>query len=316
MSPMPSEENRGQAGRPEPVYEPRSASAVPGTPDRTIAEPQPSGRYPRDTPQAGQGSVYGGGTDGASVNGPSVAPGAPAPAGWGAPASSSSGWSAPGTPAWGAPGSPAPGGPRSGRWPVRKSLAAAAVAVVVAAGGGAAVYAATSSNSAPQSSQLAGPGGTAGQGNAMGPGGTTGQGGAMGPGGMGFDDDGDMGLNPQAAIHGEYVVEDNGSYVTMLTQTGEVTAVSSTSITVKSADGVSRTYAIDSSTTVAQGMGPGMGGARSQSSQTRNSQAATPSISDVKTGSQVGVTATKGSGSSTATTIQLMGSTTAATSSN
>ncbi|MEI8408959.1 MULTISPECIES: hypothetical protein [unclassified Kribbella] len=45
------------------------------------------------------------------------------------------------------------------------------------------------------------------------------------------------------ALHGEFVTaKDGGGYETIATQKGEVTAVSTTSITVKSADGYSRTY--------------------------------------------------------------------------
>jgi hypothetical protein len=79
-----------------------------------------------------------------------------------------------------------------------------------------------------------------------GPGGGTGQG---GPGGNG------SGGNAQAsALHGSYVVSDgSGNYTTELTQTGTVSAVSSSSITIKSADGYSKTYVIASSTTVDNG---------------------------------------------------------------
>jgi hypothetical protein len=40
------------------------------------------------------------------------------------------------------------------------------------------------------------------------------------------------------SLHGEYVVSDgNGGYTTELTQTGTVTAISSTALTAKSDDG-------------------------------------------------------------------------------
>jgi hypothetical protein len=53
-------------------------------------------------------------------------------------------------------------------------------------------------------------------------------------------------------IHGSFVVKDpsGDGYITVLMQRGVVTAVSSTSITVKSEDGYSKTYVVDASTTV------------------------------------------------------------------
>ncbi|MCR6483391.1 hypothetical protein M8542_11230 [Amycolatopsis sp. OK19-0408] len=120
---------------------------------------------------------------------------------------------------WGA--APAPGTPSKPGWSPGKKIAAGAVAVAIVAGGGAAIWAASSSSSAATDTQ-AGPGG-----------GMTG-----GPGGSG-------GL--AAALHGEYVASDgNGGYVTKLTQTGEVTALSATSLTAKSDDGFSKTYTITS----------------------------------------------------------------------
>jgi hypothetical protein len=53
------------------------------------------------------------------------------------------------------------------------------------------------------------------------------------------------------ALHGEFVTaKDGGGYETIATQKGEVTAVSATSITVKSADGYSRTYTVNADTKV------------------------------------------------------------------
>jgi hypothetical protein len=49
------------------------------------------------------------------------------------------------------------------------------------------------------------------------------------------------------SLHGEFVVPDGaGGYTTELTQTGAVTAISPTSITVRSEDGYSQTYVIPS----------------------------------------------------------------------
>jgi hypothetical protein len=47
------------------------------------------------------------------------------------------------------------------------------------------------------------------------------------------------------SLHGEFVVPDRiGGYTTVLSQTGTVTAVSPTSLTVRSDDGFSQTYVI------------------------------------------------------------------------
>jgi hypothetical protein len=57
-----------------------------------------------------------------------------------------------------------------------------------------------------------------------------------------------------APLHGSYVVEDpDGGYRTVLSQHGEVTAVSSTSLTVRSEDGFTTTYRLTDDTTVLSG---------------------------------------------------------------
>jgi len=118
--------------------------------------------------------------------------------------------------AWGAAPAPA----RPGWSPGKKIGIGVAAAVVLAAGGGAAVWAATNSSSGTGSTATGGPGG------------------AMrgGPGALG------------GALHGEYVASDgNGGYVTKITQTGKVTALSATSLTAQSDDGFSKTYTISGS---------------------------------------------------------------------
>jgi hypothetical protein len=82
--------------------------------------------------------------------------------------------------------------------------------------------------------------------------------GPRGPGGMGDRGPGGMGDRGPGGprgemggrmLHGEGVVEDaDGNYITVRMQTGEVTAVSATSISVKSADGYTSTYAITDAT--------------------------------------------------------------------
>jgi hypothetical protein len=127
-------------------------------------------------------------------------------------------------PVWGAPAS-------SPHWGLRETAAAVGVAAVIAALGGAAIYAATE-GAAPH--QASGPAGMSGPGGM--PGGPGGQrsgafGGAPGPDAM--------------PLHSESVVPDgSGGYSTVLTQSGTVTAVSPTSITVRSDDGYTQTYTI------------------------------------------------------------------------
>jgi hypothetical protein len=119
---------------------------------------------------------------------------------------------------WGAPQ------PSPRRWGLRETVAAVGVAAVIAALGGAAIYAATDGSS--QSSGA--------------PRQAFGSGGGM-PNGPGV---------PPTSLHGEFVVPDGaGGFTTELTQTGTVTAISPTSITVRSEDGYSQTYAIPNQAT-------------------------------------------------------------------
>jgi hypothetical protein len=88
---------------------------------------------------------------------------------------------------------------------------------------------------------------------------------------------------PFSAVHGEFVVpKSGGGYQTIDTQRGSVTAVSDTSITVKSADGFAKTYQVTSSTNV---------------------DAERNGIGSVKTGHQVAVTATVSGGTATAVSV-------------
>jgi len=123
--------------------------------------------------------------------------------------------------------------PSPRRWGMRETAAAIAVAAVIAALGGAAIYAATEGNSHPfgGSHQPFGPGGM--QQGPRGPGAQRGAIGGPGPDAAG-----------ETSLHGEFVVPDGGGYSTVLTQTGTVTAISPTSITVRSDDGYNQTYVI------------------------------------------------------------------------
>ncbi|MET8994607.1 hypothetical protein [Amycolatopsis sp. NPDC004169] len=134
-------------------------------------------------------------------------------------------------------GDPAPAAPKKG-WSGKKTAIAAGIAVVIAAGGGAAIWAGTSS--ADNAAQ--GPGGFGGLGGPGGPGG--GQFRGQGPGGFG----GGMAAL-RDALHGDFVVSDgSGGYTTERLQTGDVTELSATSVTLTSKDGYKQTYTLDAST--------------------------------------------------------------------
>lgn len=154
---------------------------------------------------------------------PAVKPGEQPPTGGQPPAGGVPPVGPPEQPAeWGAPPSPA-AAPRS-KWTAKRIVIAAVVAVGIAAAGGAAIYAASGSVDNSQ-----GPGGGPGGANG-GPGGGRMMGGPM----MSFQD----------TQHGEF-------------QTGEITALSDDSVTVKSEDGYEQTYAITSDTQKTDGIAKG-----------------------------------------------------------
>ncbi|MDT5015531.1 MAG: hypothetical protein QOD39_1691 [Mycobacterium sp.] len=116
--------------------------------------------------------------------------------------------------------------PTAQRWGLRETMVAVGVAAVIACLGGAAVYAATDSGTHTSSA----PFGHGVPGAMLGgppPGGITGPNPATPP-----------------ALHGEFVVRNGADYATELTQMGTVTAMSPTSITVRSDDGYTQTYAL------------------------------------------------------------------------
>lgn len=246
----------------------------------------------------------------------------PAP-GWGAPQEQTPqypGWGAPQqggpeqlyaqpAPGWGAA---PPRGPQSAaaRWrglsSTQKGLAAAAAAVVIAGGAGAAVWAANSTTSSTDGSTANGIGGAAGQGpggfggqNGMGSqSGTGSQGGTGSRGGAGAQgfqgQSGARGLGSAGGLgagmlgqvlHGEFVVVQGTTNVTMVEQSGTVTGVSGQSVTVKSSDGYQQTYAISSSTQVAARGMRGQGGSGTGSSSTATlAQGQTVSVAALKDG--------------------------------
>lgn len=87
-----------------------------------------------------------------------------------------------------------------------------------------------------------------------------------------------------AALHGSYVVGDpDGGYRTVVTQRGEVTALSATSLTVRSEDGFTQTYRLDEDTTDLLG-GP-------------------EGVDDLSEGDEVGVSGEKSGGTVKATHV-------------
>jgi hypothetical protein len=63
-----------------------------------------------------------------------------------------------------------------------------------------------------------------------------------------------LGFGFGGGIHGEYVVPDGeGKYITVATQFGDVTAIDGDSVTVKSEDGYTKEYVINSETRVSAG---------------------------------------------------------------
>jgi hypothetical protein len=135
---------------------------------------------------------------------------------------------------WGdAPPAAAPSAKKG--WTGRKTAVAVGVAVLIAAGGGVAIAVGTSGSSSASPAQGQGPGGTGG------------------PGGFGGGARGNFGGGGAAALlgalHGDFVVANPaGGYLTERLQTGSVTALSATSITLTSKDGYKQSYTIDSTT--------------------------------------------------------------------
>lgn len=141
----------------------------------------------------------------------------------------------------------------------------AAVAVTTTAGGVA--WAATNADPTPSPSASPSAPNTTEPGKPGGPG--------------GFGKHGEFG--PGRALHGEFTVEkEGGGYQTVATQTGEVTAVSKDAITVKSADGYSKEYAVTADTLV---------------------NATRDGITSIKTGNTVSVQALVADGKYTATNV-------------
>lgn len=99
-------------------------------------------------------------------------------------------------------------------------------------------------------------------------------------------------------IHGEFTVKNkDGSYTTLVSQRGTVQSVSDSSISVKSDDGFTQSYAITSSTTIVKLPASGTG------TQGRRPSPQTIKATDLKTGDSVAVSGTKSGTTVTATRI-------------
>jgi hypothetical protein len=103
---------------------------------------------------------------------------------------------------------------------LRQTLGAVGIAAVLAVVGGAAIYTATGSRAQPFAHGAPGE-----------------------PPPVGFSAAQHLTAAP-TSLHGEFVVADGADFSTMVTQTGTVTAISPTSITVTSADAFTRTYTL------------------------------------------------------------------------
>jgi hypothetical protein len=168
----------------------------------------------------------------------------------------------------------------------RVAVTAGVIAVGVLTGAGVAVAATGSSSPSPSPSVSPSPSASLPPARPMPPKGGPWRmihpGGGIFPFGPAFFGPGMLG-GPFGAVHGTVVVpKPGGGYQTVAFQNGKVTAVSSTSITLRSADGYSHTYQVTSSTMV---------------------NAQRDGIGSIKDGNQVTVDATVSGGTTTATRI-------------
>ncbi|MGO4807320.1 hypothetical protein AB4089_19620 [Arthrobacter sp. 2MCAF15] len=293
----------GNAATPAPVTTPADAGQL-------GAAPQAGGHYDGAPQAAGQ---YDGGRP---VGGQPAADTAP---GWGAPQisqvpASAPGWGMPrqehtaptGATGWGAPRAGTKTAPAASPWTLKRGLVVAGAAAVLAVGAGAGVYALTSTSAAANGTAGAagGAGGAAGgQGFAPGmPGSAQGgaaAGGMPGQGGPGNFAAGGMG-GLSSAVHAEYVVLQGTEYTTMAEQLGIVSEVSSSSVTVKSSDGFTRSYALGSDVVVSN---------LQQRRQQAGGTGTQLSVADIVAGGTVRIVAAKDGSGYTATSVMVVAAT-------
>jgi hypothetical protein len=202
---------------------------------------------------------------------------------------------------------------------MKRGLVVAGAATVLAAGAGAGVYSLGSNAAAANGTAASGAGGQGGlapggvQRGGVPQGGTTQDGGGVlgGPGGTqgGFANGavpgqggdfapgrlGGMGSGVSSAVHSEYVIEEGSQYVTKVAQLGTVANVSSGSVTVKSADGFTRTYTVGEATAVSN-----------QQQRRQQSSASGLTVADIAAGATVRIVAAKEGSAFAAETVQLI----------
>ena len=210
---------------------------------------------------------------------------------------------------WGAPGTAAKTASAAKPWTLTRGLAVAGAAAVLAVGAGVGVYALTSSSAAANGAAGAAAGGAAGggaggQGVAPGmPGSAQGgfaDGGMSGQGGPGDFAAGGMGGGLSAAVHAEYVVLQGSEYTTMAEQLGTVSEVSSSSVTVKSSDGFTRSYALGSDVVVSN---------LQQRRQQAGGTGTQLSVADIVAGGTVRIVAAKDGSGYTASSVMVVAAT-------
>ncbi|HSL36489.1 MAG TPA: hypothetical protein VK883_06640 [Arthrobacter sp.] len=107
--------------------------------------------------------------------------------------------------------------------------------------------------------------------------------------------------NRAVPLHGESVVKrGDGGFETRLTQQGVIEAVGSASITVKSEDGYSQTYAINAGTKISKLPPPAADGTLPRDSTGKRLKPAAATAADLRTGEQVRITGVKDGSGSTA----------------
>ncbi len=294
------------AAAPAPVTTPQAA--VPYNAGQYNAGHNEAGQYSAGHNDAGQDDAGQPATGAASGWGaPPVSTGPAPAAAWGMPRQESQATSA--AAGWGAPGGAVRTGSAAKPWTLTRGLAVAGAAAVLAVGAGVGVYALTSSSAAANGAAGTAAGGAAGggvggQGVAPGmpgsaQGGFTG-GGMSGQGGPGDLAAGGMGGGLSAAVHAEYVVLQGSEYTTMAEQLGTVSEVSSSSVTVKSSDGFTRSYALGADVVVSN---------LQQRRQQAGGTATQLSVADIVAGGTVRIVAAKDGSGYTASSVMVVAAT-------
>ncbi len=111
---------------------------------------------------------------------------------------------------------------------------------------------------------------------------------------------GGMGGGLSAAVHAEYVVLQGSEYTTMAEQVGTVSEVSSSSVTVKSSDGFTRSYALGSDVVVSN---------LQQRRQQAGGTGTQLSVADIVAGGTVRIVAAKDGSGYTATSVMVVAAT-------